>query len=126
MEYNTSSPIYLQVIDMIKKQLVLGELQPGDQLPSTRVLAVEYDVNPNTAARIYKEMELAGLCYTKRGLGTYLSDSKDMIKEVRTDMANHVIDSFIDEMTSLGYTFEEMVHIINEREIIHNDNIKNI
>jgi len=110
---------------MIKKKLVLKELQPGDQLPSTRSLAIEYDVNPNTAARIYKEMELEGLCYTKRGLGTYITDSIETVNQIRFDMANHVIDSFVDEMTSLGYTFDEMISIINEREIIYNDNSKN-
>ena len=56
MEFNSRIPIYLQVIDDIKKRLVTGGIEPGAKLPSTRELAVEYNINPNTAARIYREM----------------------------------------------------------------------
>ena len=64
MEYNSGSPIYLQVINELKKKMVKGELKPGEKMPSNRELAVLYKVNQNTAARIYREMELAGYCYT--------------------------------------------------------------
>lgn len=116
MEFNTSIPIYLQVMDAIKKQIILGILKPGEQLPSTRSLAITYNVNPNTAARIYKELELEEICYTKRGLGTFLTESAEIINNLRAPMAKKVINHFIDEMSELGYSFEEMVRIIKERE----------
>ena len=72
MEYNSGSPIYLQVINELKKKMVKGELKPGEKMPSNRELAVLYKVNQNTAARIYREMEMAGYCYTKRGIGTFV------------------------------------------------------
>ena len=61
MEYNTASPIYLQVINELKKRMVKGELKPGEKMPSNRELAVLFKVNQNTAARIYREMESMGL-----------------------------------------------------------------
>jgi len=64
MDYKANIPIYLQVIDDIKKRILTGEIKLGDKLPSTRELAVQYTVNPNTAARIYNELEQCGLCYT--------------------------------------------------------------
>lgn len=103
-------------MDAIKKQLILGVIKPGEQLPSTRSLAVTYNVNPNTAARIYKELELEGICFTKRGLGTFISESTDIINSLREPMAKKVISHFIDEMKELGYSFEDMVRIIKERE----------
>ena len=66
MEYNTSAPIYLQVINELKKKMVKGELMPGEKMPSGRDLAVEYKVNQNTAARIYRELEAQGYCYQTR------------------------------------------------------------
>lgn len=60
MEYNTASPIYLQVINELKKRMVKGELKPGEKMPSNRKLAVLFKVNQNTAARIYREMEDLG------------------------------------------------------------------
>ena len=56
MEYRVEAPIYMQVIRDIKKRIVRRQLLPGEKLPSNRELAVLYKVNPNTAARIYKEM----------------------------------------------------------------------
>ena len=61
MDYKANIPIYLQVIDDIKKRILTGEIKLGDKLPSTRELAVQYTVNPNTAARIYNELEQCGL-----------------------------------------------------------------
>lgn len=115
MEFNSRIPIYLQVIDIIKKQLVTGKMSSGCKLPSTRALAVEYNINPNTAARIYKEMELMGICYTKRGLGTFATDSVKTIERIKEDMAKRVINSFVEEMSELGYTKNDMVQEIRKK-----------
>lgn len=125
MEYDNSIPIYLQVIDIIKKQLIIGEIKPGEQLPSTRSLAVTYKINPNTAARIYKELELEGICFTKRGLGTFITDSEETILSLKTPMTKKVVDNFIGEMKELGYSFADMVRIIKERESENNGFITN-
>ena len=86
MEYNTASPIYLQVINELKKRMVKGELKPGEKMPSNRELAVLFKVNQNTAARIYREMESMGRCYTKRGIGTFVSEEDDMISGLKKEM----------------------------------------
>ncbi len=115
MEFNSRIPIYLQVIDVIKKQLVTGKMSSGSKLPSTRALAIEYKINPNTAARIYKEMELMGICYTKRGLGTFATDSKKTIDGIKDDMAERLINNFVEEMLELGFTKNEMVEEIRKK-----------
>ena len=66
MEYNSGSPIYLQVINELKKKMVKGELKPGEKMPSNRELAVLYKVNQNTAARIYREMEMESVHLCRR------------------------------------------------------------
>ena len=60
MKFTTNSPIYLNIADAIKRKIVVGELHPGDKLPSNIDLALQYEVNPNTAVRIYKELEQIG------------------------------------------------------------------
>ncbi len=114
MEYNSRTPIYMQVINHIQKRIVQGEIQPGDKLPSTRVLALEYEVNPNTAARIYKEMEMMGLCYTERGLGTFLTIDKGVVARVKRELADKLTHEFISEMTALGFSLDEMKQAIEE------------
>ncbi len=115
MEFNSRIPIYLQVIDDIKRRLVTGKITPGGKLPSTRELAVEYNINPNTAARIYREMEQMSLCYTKRGLGTFATENAKLIKLIKVETANEVVKSFKEEMAKLGYSEDEMIEEIKRR-----------
>ena len=114
MEFNSRIPIYLQVIDDIKKRLVTGRIEPGSKLPSTRELAVEYNINPNTAARIYREMEAMSLCYTKRGLGTFATEDAQQIDKIKNEMADSIVSGFVDEMRMLGFNKNQMIEAINK------------
>ncbi|HWQ59100.1 MAG TPA: GntR family transcriptional regulator [Clostridia bacterium] len=114
MEYDSRTPIYLQVVDMLKKRMVQGEIRPGDKLPSTRALALEYGVNPNTAARIYDEMEALGLCHTERGLGTFMTGDESVVQALRRQMAEQLTRDFVREMAALGYTIQQMKQAIGE------------
>lgn len=112
MDYKANIPIYLQVIDDIKKRILTGEIKLGDKLPSTRELAVQYMVNPNTAARIYNELEQCGLCYTKRGLGTFVSEDVHLIDTLKAELSSEMIETFISGMTSLGFSKDEIINLI--------------
>ncbi len=67
-------PIYVQIMDEVRRALVVGTLAADDALPSVRQLAVELRVNPNTVAQAYRELERDGVVHVKRGQGTYASD----------------------------------------------------
>ncbi|SKC65484.1 GntR family transcriptional regulator [Maledivibacter halophilus] len=112
MDFDNSIPIYLQVIRKIKLDIITGKLNPGDKLPSTRDLAKEINVNPNTASRVYKEMEALGLCFKKRGLGTFITESEDIVKTIKDEMASQIIEDFIEGMKKLGFSYDEMIEII--------------
>lgn len=114
MDFNNSTPIYLQVIDDIKRDIINGILPMGEKLPSGRDLAVKYKINPNTASRIYKEMEAERICYTKRGLGTYVTEDPEIITRMREEMAQNLVKHFISGMKSIGYTKEDMKRMIFE------------
>mgnify|MGYP000040115639 CR=1 FL=1 len=109
MEYNTGVPIYLQVINELKKKMVKGELRAGEKMPSGRDLAVEYKVNQNTAARIYREMEMQGYCFTKRGIGTFVSEEENMFQDLKKEMAQELVRSFMHEMSGLGYGKDDII-----------------
>lgn len=112
MKFNNNIPIYLQVINKIKSDIITGKLNPGDKMPSTRDLAKELGINPNTASRVYKEMEALGLCFKKRGLGTFITESDEIVKTIKNDMAEQLIGGFIEGMKKLGFSFDEMVELI--------------
>ena len=109
MEYNTGTPIYLQVINELKKKMVKGELKPGEKMPSSRDLAVAYKVNQNTAARIYREMEMAGYCFTRRGIGTFVSEEENMFQDLKKEMADELLKNFMHEMSGLGYQKDDII-----------------
>ena len=112
MDYKANIPIYLQVIDDIKKRILTGGITMCDKLPSTRELAVQYTVNPNTAARIYNELEQCGLCYTKRGLGTFVSEDVHLIDTLKAELSSEMIETFVSGMTSLGFSKDEIINLI--------------
>lgn len=108
MDFSASTPIYLQVVDEIKRLLMSGELKPGEKLWSARDMALKYQINPNTAARVYKELETQQLCYTKRGLGTFLTEEPGIAEKLRKEKAEQLIEHVVNELTALGYTKEEL------------------
>lgn len=112
MEFDNNIPIYIQVIKDIKKDIVKGVLQLGEKLPSGRDLALKYKINPNTANRIYKELEAEDICFTKRGLGTYVTLDEEKLKSIREEMAGSLLDNFIAGMKDLGFKKEEIIKII--------------
>jgi GntR family transcriptional regulator len=67
------TPIYAQLERALRAAIATGRLSAGDQLPTVRQLAVELSVNANTVARVYAELERAGILETRRGVGTFVS-----------------------------------------------------
>ncbi|MDI6784193.1 MAG: GntR family transcriptional regulator [bacterium] len=74
-------PIYLQIINQIKYSIAMEAIKSGDRLPSVRELASQLRVNPNTVAKAYTELEREGIVFTKRGEGTFVSDTGVSISE---------------------------------------------
>lgn len=70
-----STPIYAQLERGVRAAIASGRLRPGDQLPTVRQMAVELQVNANTVARVYAELERAGIIETKRGVGSFIAAS---------------------------------------------------
>ncbi|MBR1813239.1 MAG: GntR family transcriptional regulator [Lachnospiraceae bacterium] len=111
MKFNTSMPIYLQVITAIKRDLVTGKMKAGDKLPSGRELATLYEINPNTAARVYSELEQEGITFTRRGLGTYVTEDEALIRRLKEEMAEELVTRFLEEMKELGIPPEDAINM---------------
>ncbi len=116
MKFNNNLPIYIQIMDYIKEKIAAGELGEGEKLPSVRELSTKLKVNPNTIQRSYQELEREDLVFTQRGMGTFVTEDENKIKELKNDMAFNMINNFIKDMKTLGFTIEDMVKLINENE----------
>ena len=114
MEFKSNLPIYLQVIDDIKKKIITGALPLGTKLPSSRELAIQYDINPNTAARVYNEMESLGLSYTKRGIGTFVTEDPQVIDRLKQEQLMQILTVLDEQLTGMGFSQDEILELLKE------------
>lgn len=117
LELNSKEPIYLQIIDYIKKKIVSGELKGGERILSVREYASEIKVNPNTIQKVYYELENEGLIYTQRGIGKFVTEDKEKINLLKQELFNETIDKFIQDSRTLGFTKKKILEIINEKYV---------
>lgn len=112
MNFKSDVPIYLQIVQKIKVDLVIGHLLPGEKLRSTRELAVDLKVNPNTIQKVYRTLELEGICETKRGMGTYVTSDQKTLNQLMHDVADGYVRDFMQNMKALNYTKHQIVEKI--------------
>ena len=112
--FDENQPIYLQIMDLIKKQMISKEFLPGEKLPSVRDMSKQLEVNPNTVQRAYIEMEREMLVYTKRGQGTFLVDEPQVVLKLRQEMVLDRVARFVSEMEAFGFSHEELLQTIEK------------
>lgn len=114
MEWNFSDdrPIYSQIIEQIRQFIVSGEIKPGDKLASVRDMAEEAGVNPNTMQRALAELERTGLIYSQRTSGRFITEKKELIQEMKDELANEKISEFLKNMEKIGYKKEQVTDLI--------------
>ena len=113
MDFDYNIPIYLQVARRIKSQIASGILRPGDKLPSNLDLAIEYKINPNTVQRIYRELEDMGYCFTRRGIGTFVSEDEAVFRTLKQERADQLLGSFMEEMKELGFEKKDILSMVS-------------
>lgn len=109
MDFTTDVPIYIQIMELIKTDIVTGKLQKGEKMMSTRDLAISLKVNPNTVQRVYRELEQEEVCFTKRGMGTFVTEDEAKINELKESLADEKIKMFIEAMKSLNLNVEDII-----------------
>ena len=112
LDFDSTRPIYMQIIDEIKRAVARNLLVSGEKLPSQRELAEAARVNPNTVQRAYREMEMMGLVETRRGEGTFIRDDENLLASLRGEMAQVAVDNFIRQVLALGLTEAEVVKLV--------------
>ncbi len=115
MPWNLDSdrPIFIQILERIRIDIISGKYKPGDKLPSVRELAAEAAVNPNTMQRAFAELERTGLVYSKRTSGRFITEDKEMIERLKTDIAKDKIRLFFESMKQLGYGAEQTLQLMS-------------
>ena len=112
--FDSSTPLYLQIMEQIKFRIAVGSYKAGDKLASVRELAAEAEVNPNTMQKALSELEREGLLFTQRTSGRFVTEDAEMITELRRGLANEQLDLFLKKMYNLGYSNEDVVKLLQD------------
>lgn len=130
-EFNNNSPIYLQITKFFEAMVFLGELKPGDLIPSRRELAGEIRVNLNTVQKSYAYMEDIGLITTEKNRYSIITKDIDKIEELKKSYIKEPLITFLKTMKSINISKDSILglidkyyDIVDEMEDLEDDNCK--
>ncbi|HEW1016482.1 TPA: GntR family transcriptional regulator [Streptococcus pneumoniae] len=112
--FDNKKPIYLQIMEKIKLQIVSHTLEPNQQLPTVRELASEAGVNPNTIQRALSDLEREGFVYSKRTTGRFVTKDKELIAQSRKQLSEEELEHFVSSMTHFCYEKEELPGVVSD------------
>ena len=107
-------PLYLQIMDEVRRAIVVGTLRAEDPLPSVRELAGELVVNPRTVSQAYQELEREGVIYVRRGQGTFVSPTAKRGAGERRTLAQAVAKRALLDARRHGVATDELVAMIQK------------
>jgi GntR family transcriptional regulator len=117
LDFRSGQPIYLQLVEQIRRLIASGELKPGDQLPTVRQLATDLRINFNTVARAYRLLDEAGLISTQHGRGTYIweAPSEETTRQLRLQVLEELTARYLSETARLGFSYAEVSATVEQR-----------
>lgn len=108
------SPIYLQIINYVQRQIVSGTIQDNDEMPSRRVLSALISVNPNTIQKAYRYLEEEGIIESRSGAKSYVKIDDGQIKKIRTRLLENDVKAIVRNMKQMGISAEEALALIRD------------
>ena len=110
--FDGSTPIYLQIVNILKGEIAGGAYPPGSRLPSVRDLALEAGVNPNTMQRALAELERTGLVNAQRTAGRFITEDAPQLTQLRYSMSEQIISELVERLRALGLSDEQIPDVV--------------
>ncbi|PGS52012.1 GntR family transcriptional regulator [Bacillus sp. AFS041924] len=111
---NNREPVYLQVVRHFKQQIAKRLLEAGQEIPSRRELAVQFNINPNTVQKAYKEMEEQGLITTERNFPSKITTDIKVLNGVRNELIMEAVNEFVDSIKVINVPVEELLTMVKQ------------
>ena len=113
-KFDNNIPIYLQLVEQVKEDIISGKISAGERLPSVRDLALQLKVNPNTVQKALVELENTGLVFTERTNGKFVTEDKLLIEKYKQEYANITTQKYIETMQKIGLSVNKILLLIND------------
>jgi len=116
--------IYRQIVNQVKYLVASGLLQPGEELPPIRTLALQLKVTPNTIVKAYHELEVAGVIQKRQGSGTFVSEGRpqQVAHRERRRVIEQRIDALLAEAHQLNFTADDILRMVRVRKAAMDEN----
>ena len=111
-EFDNNIPIYIQLVEQLKKYIISGKLIPGERLSSVRDFALQTKVNPNTMQKALAELEELKLIYTERTNGKFVTTDKKLIDKYKKEYAEELSNIYFLNMESMGFNKNETIEYL--------------
>lgn len=121
MEFDTSTPIWVQLTAEFSRRIVVAEWPAGARLPGVRELAADLGVNPNTVQRALAELDREGLARSERTTGRFVTSDEARIDQLRVELTREAADDFIRRARGFGVRHPQARQLIDERWTLHDD-----
>lgn len=115
IDYKDTRPIYEQIVERFKTLILKGAIQPDEQIPSVRNLAMELSINPNTIQKAYAELERQGYIYAVKGRGNFISDSAGLLNGKKEELKERLTELYR-EGKEFGMTKADFTEYLNRLE----------
>ncbi len=115
IQLNTDSPIYLQIVDFVKRGVASGNVAYGEEVPSRRMLSALLGVNPNTAQKAYGLLEQEGIISSRPGAKSEIVVTPEKAKALREELISQDVDNLVGAMQSLAIDKDEAVQLLLSR-----------
>lgn len=112
-KFNNETPIFVQIMEEIKRQIAQGVLPPGSQVSSVRELAVTAGVNPNTMQKALSELEREGVLVSQRTAGRFVAETGGNVDNMKTELSQKYIVAFVNNMRELGFDNQAMLECLS-------------
>ena len=110
--FDNNTPIYLQLVEQLTRDIISGNIQAGERLPSVRDLAMQLKVNPNTVQKALVELESVGLVFTERTNGKFVTEDKALIEKHKQEYADLLTRRYLETMNKIGLGEEDILSLI--------------
>ena len=109
-----NSPIYVQLILFIKRGLVAGSIQNGEELPSRRTLSALLGVNPNTIQKVYRLLEEEGMIQSQMGTASLITVDAGKLAQIRQELLEHYAKAMGKAMKEMGLSRREALNLLDQ------------
>ena len=114
LDTDSGVPFYRQIIEQVQVGIARGSLQPGDQLPTVRRLAVDLSINPNTVLRAYRQLEIEKVLQTQQGSGTFVGPGPIRLEgQDRQRILDQIITEMLARGSAYGFSLDDILRALN-------------